>query len=508
LAQGTKLNRAQSSGARGSEHKCSRMWHATAAVAPVMPPAPSASPAVLFGAAPTPVTPVARLGQAVQGMSSVRARAAVETAASAGARAPFPGCSFAGIFVDVVAGGLVAAVWVAGRRRRLTGPFAATSSRKRRATRGVVQLAADGDAEHGSIDLGSPFPFLAVVGQDEMKLALLLNMVDPSIGGCLIQGDRGTGKSTLVRALVRLLPDIPCVAGDKYNSDPGDLSTMSDEARKRVEAGEELPVVMRRTPFVELPLGATEDRVTGTIDIERALLEGGKAFEPGILARVNRGILYIDEVNLLDDQLVDVLLDSAAGGWNTVEREGVSVKHPARFILIGTAHPDEGDLRPQLLDRFGLTVSVRTQNDEVARMQILTNASKWSLTPEMLEAEFKQADEDLKAVVVEARKRLKDVVVPRETQIKISTVCSMLNVDGMRGDIVTNRTVRALAAYEGRTEVTEEDVRRVAVLTLQHRLRKDVVSDQADNSFRVLQTLNKVFKMAAPVEEAVEAVPA
>merc|ERR1719437_104848 len=206
-------------------------------------------------------------------------------------------------------------------------------------------------------------------------------MVDPSIGGVMIQGERGTGKSTAVRGLTRLLPDIPSVEDDSYNSDPVDVSVMSDEVRERLAAGEELPVVMRRTPFVELPLGATEDRVTGTIDIERALLEGGKAFEPGILARVNRGILYIDEVNLLDDQLVDVLLDSAAGGWNTVEREGVSVRHPARFMLVGTAHPDEGDLRPQLLDRFGLTVSVQTDNRAEHRMKVLKRSSQWSNQP-------------------------------------------------------------------------------------------------------------------------------
>lgn len=335
----------------------------------------------------------------------------------------------------------------------------------------------------------------------------MLNLVDPVIGGVMIQGDRGTGKSTLVRGLVRLLPEIECVADDKYNSHPQDTSAMSDEVRARVAAGEDVPVVIRRTPFVELPLGATEDRVTGTIDIERALLEGGKAFEPGILARVNRGILYIDEVNLLDDQLVDVLLDSAAGGWNTVEREGISVRHPARFILIGTAHPDEGDLRPQLLDRFGMTVGVRTPNDAESRLQILRRSSEWGGSPRKVEERFAADDEALKAKVIDARVRLRDVTMPRELKLKVSKLCSWLNVDGLRGDIVTNRAARALTAFEGRTEVTEEDVRRVAVSCLQHRLRQNVVSDAVDNSARVAEGLTREFGQGPAPATGVEAAP-
>ncbi len=252
-------------------------------------------------------------------------------------------------------------------------------------------------AEEG--EFAKPFPFSAVVGQEEIKLALLLNLVDPSIGGVMISGERGTGKSTTVRGMVRLLPDIEYVEGDRYNSDPVDVSLMSEEVKERMEKGEDLKTTKKRTPFVELPLGATEDRVTGTIDIERALKEAGKAFEPGILARVNRGILYIDECNLLDDQLVDVLLDSAAGGVNTVEREGVSVRHPARFVLIGTSHPDEGDLRPQLLDRFGLTCSIRTALAAEKRMEVLSRAYEWSQTPEKLEAQWAQTDEAFKQLV-------------------------------------------------------------------------------------------------------------
>lgn len=280
---------------------------------------------------------------------------------------------------------------------------------------------------------------------------------------------------------------------------------MSDEVKDRFLAGEDLPVVARRTPFVELPLGATEDRVTGTIDIESALLKGGKAFEPGILARVNRGILYIDEVNLLDDQLVDVLLDSAAGGWNTVEREGISIRHPARFILVGTAHPDEGDLRPQLLDRFGLTVGIRTPNSADIRMQVLQRAYLWSQNPRKLEAEFEGKDLALKAKILDARARLPDVKMDRALQVQISRICSRLNVDGLRGDIVTNRTARALAAFEGRLQVTEEDVRRVAVMCLQHRLRKNVVSDGLDNSTLVIEQMMNEFGKGPPVAKAMEA---
>lgn len=202
------------------------------------------------------------------------------------------------------------------------------------------------------------FPFTAIVGQEEMKMCLILNVIDPKIGGVMIMGDRGTGKSTTVRALVDLLPEIKVVQGDPFNSSPEDPELMSEEVRKRVQNNENLPVTTSRINMVDLPLGATEDRVCGTIDIEKALTEGVKAFEPGLLAKANRGILYVDEVNLLDDHLVDVLLDSAASGWNTVEREGISISHPARFILIGSGNPEEGELRPQLLDRFGMHAQV------------------------------------------------------------------------------------------------------------------------------------------------------
>ncbi|EDV18429.1 hypothetical protein TRIADDRAFT_9696, partial [Trichoplax adhaerens] len=207
------------------------------------------------------------------------------------------------------------------------------------------------------------FPFTAIIGQEEMKLALILNVIDPRIGGVMIMGDRGTGKSTTIRAVADLLPEIEVVANDGFNSSPTDFELMGEEVKMAFLRNEELEITKKKVPMIDLPLGATEDRVCGTIDIEKALTEGVKAFEPGLLAKANRGILYVDEVNLLDDHLVDILLDSAASGWNTVEREGISIKHPARFVLVGSGNPEEGELRPQLLDRFGMHAEIRTVRD-------------------------------------------------------------------------------------------------------------------------------------------------
>ena len=215
------------------------------------------------------------------------------------------------------------------------------------------------------------FPFTAIVGQEEMKLALQLNVIDPKIGGVMIMGDRGTGKSTTIRALADLLPEINCVKDDPFNSHPNDFELMSSEVRQKIENDEELVLEPIKIPMIDLPLGATEDRVCGTIDIEKALTEGVKAFEPGLLAKANRGILYVDEVNLLDDHLVDILLDSAASGWNTVEREGISIRHPARFVLVGSGNPEEGELRPQLLDRFGMHAEIRTVKEPDLRVKIV-----------------------------------------------------------------------------------------------------------------------------------------
>ena len=337
------------------------------------------------------------------------------------------------------------------------------------------------------------FPFTAVIGQEEMKLALLLNVIDPRIGGVMIMGDRGTGKSTTIRALADLLPDIDVVAGDPYNSSASDPDLQSSEVRERMVQGESLNTEPRQVPMVDLPLGATEDRLCGTIDIEKALSEGVRAFEPGLLAKANRGLLYVDEVNLLDDHLVDVLLDSAASGWNTVEREGVSVRHPARFVLIGSGNPEEGELRPQLLDRFGMSVEVRTVRDPELRVQVVDQRTAFDSDPDAFSGAVENNQNELQQRVVEAQKRLSEVSIDEDLRLSISSVCGELDVDGLRGDIVTNRAARALAAFEGRTDVTEEDVARVVSCCLRHRLRKDPL-EQVDSGDRVVKVFCKVFE--------------
>jgi magnesium chelatase subunit I len=347
------------------------------------------------------------------------------------------------------------------------------------------------------------FPFTAIVGQDEMKLALLLNVIDPKIGGVMIMGDRGTGKSTTIRALADVLPEIDVVADDPFNSDPRDESLMSDELRQKIEQNEnvELSVVKKKVPMVDLPLGATEDRVCGTIDIEKALSEGVKAFEPGLLAKANRGILYVDEVNLLDDHLVDVLLDSAASGWNTVEREGISIRHPARFVLVGSGNPEEGELRPQLLDRFGMHAEIRTVKDPTLRVQVVEQRSEFDQNPESFLEHYQAEQDALQQRLIQARALLPSVTLAQDLKIHISQVCSELDVDGLRGDIVTNRAAKALAALEGRTEVTVDDVRRVIVLCLRHRLRKDPL-ESIDSGYKVGKVFSQVFGVADPGEAA------
>ncbi|BBL86500.1 Magnesium chelatase ATPase subunit I (chromatophore) [Paulinella micropora] len=341
------------------------------------------------------------------------------------------------------------------------------------------------------------FPFTAIVGQEEMKLALLLNVIDPRIGGVMIMGDRGTGKSTTVRALADLLPEIEVVLGDPYNSSPTDSDLQSTEIRQIIERGESLNIGKCQVPMVDLPLGATEDRLCGTIDIEKALSEGVRAFEPGLLAKANRGLLYVDEVNLLDDHLVDVLLDSAASGWNTVEREGISVRHPARFVLIGSGNPEEGELRPQLLDRFGMSIEVRTVRDPELRVQVVDQRTAFDNDPEGFHAKLQDSQNLLESRIVEAQNRLSQVTIDEELRIRISALCGELDVDGLRGDIVINRAARALTAFEGRTEVSDDDVARVAVSCLRHRLRKDPL-EQVDSGDRVIKVFCEVFDRPKP----------
>ena len=336
------------------------------------------------------------------------------------------------------------------------------------------------------------FPFTAIIGQEQMKLALILNVIDPRIGGVMIMGDRGTGKSTTIRAVADLLPAIEVAADDPFNSSSTDFELMSETIRTKVEAGEEVPCEYKKVPMVDLPLGATEDRVCGTIDIEKALTEGVKAFEPGLLAKANRGILYVDEVNLLDDHLVDILLDSAASGWNTVEREGISIKHPARFVLVGSGNPEEGELRPQLLDRFGMHAEIRTVRDPETRVRVVEERSNFDQNPDdCLKANAEQLEE-LKKKITDAQELLPGIEIDYELRVKISQVCGSLDVDGLRGDIVTNRAAKAYAAYNGRDEVTVEDIEKVITLCLRHRLRKDPL-ESIDSGDKVATTFEEVF---------------
>jgi len=317
------------------------------------------------------------------------------------------------------------------------------------------------------------FPFTAIVGQEEMKLSLQLNVIDPKIGGVIIMGDRGTGKSTTIRAIADLLPEIEVVKDDPFNSHLTDPELMSTDVLNLIKDDVALEKDFIKIPMVDLPLGATEDRVCGTIDIEKALTEGIKAFEPGLLAKANRGILYVDEVNLLDDHLVDILLDSAASGWNTVEREGISIRHPARFVLVGSGNPEEGELRPQLLDRFGMHAEIRTVREPVLRVQIVEERTSFDRDPQEWIDTYKDQQNELRESLISAKNILPDVKMDYENRVRISQVCSELKVDGLRGDIVVNRAAKAYTAFNNRTEVTTDDISKIITLCLRHRLRKD-----------------------------------
>ena len=322
------------------------------------------------------------------------------------------------------------------------------------------------------------FPFAAIIGQEEMKLALQLNVIDPKIGGVMIMGDRGTGKSTTIRALADLLPDITIIKNDPFNTNPKGLNQEYET--------EEIKI-----PMVELPLGATEDRVCGTINLKEVLSGGSSTFEPGLLARANRGLLYVDEINLLDDHLVDVLLDSAASGWNTVEREGISIKHPAKFILVGSGNPEEGELRPQLLDRFGMHAEIRTIREPNLRVKIVEERISFDQSPESWFEQYEASQLEVQDRIVKAQNLLSTVTICDDFQLKISQICSELEIEGLRGDIVSTRAAKALAAYHNRTEVTLDDIRNTITLCLRHRLRRDPMEsissgDKVEASFEKL----------------------
>ena len=335
------------------------------------------------------------------------------------------------------------------------------------------------------------FPFSAIVGQDEMKLAILCAAVDSRIGGVLVFGDRGTGKSTAVRALAALLPKMRAVVGCRYACDPGDKAASCEDCLT-LKAGGKPKTKWVPVPVVDLPLGATEDRVVGALDLERALTAGVKAFEPGLLARAHRGFLYIDEVNLLEDHLVDLLIDVAASGENVVEREGLSVRHPARFVLVGSGNPEEGELRPQLLDRFGLAVEVRTPQDLPSRVEVVRRRDAFERDGEAFMAKWHKEDDKLRKKLVAARERLPDVQVPDAALERAAQLCMGLGTDGLRGELTVIRAARAFAALEGDMAVADKHIRRVAQPALRHRLRRDPL-DETDASARVERVVVELF---------------
>jgi magnesium chelatase subunit I len=336
-----------------------------------------------------------------------------------------------------------------------------------------------------------PFPFAAIVGQEEMKLALLVAAVEPAIGGVLVFGDRGTGKSTAVRALAALLPEMRVVVGCPYGCEPRAVAKLC-EACRHAAKGAVPKSRLVPVPVVDLPLGATEDRVVGALDLEHALARGVKAFEPGLLARAHRGFLYIDEVNLLEDHLVDLLLDVAASGENVVEREGISIRHPARFVLVGSGNPEEGELRPQLLDRFGLSVEVRTPDDLDRRVEVVRRRDAYERDPAGFATSWKTEEARVRRRIVAARRRLPEVVVPDAALQRAAQLCMRLGTDGLRGELTLMRAARALAALEGDGEVGDAHLRRVAPPALRHRLRRNPL-DESGSSTRVERALAEQF---------------
>jgi magnesium chelatase subunit I len=329
------------------------------------------------------------------------------------------------------------------------------------------------------------FPFSAIVGQEQMKLAMILTAIEPRLGGVLVFGDRGTGKSTAVRSLAALLPPITAIKGCPVNAATAD--DCPDWAGITTT-----DTIERPTPVIDLPLGVTEDRVTGALDIERALTQGEKAFQPGLLARANRGYLYIDEVNLLEDHIVDLLLDVAQSGENVVEREGLSIRHPARFVLVGSGNPEEGELRPQLLDRFGLSVEVASPTDIDERIEVIRRRDTFDMTPDAFIAAWQDKDAEIRARILSARAALDGTAASDAILRDCAGLCVALGADGLRGELTLLRAARALAAYEGADAVSRDHLRAVAPLALSHRLRRDPL-DEAGSGARVARCVADVL---------------
>lgn len=341
-----------------------------------------------------------------------------------------------------------------------------------------------------------PFPFAAIVGQDDMLLALQVAAVDPSVGGVLILGDRGTGKSTAVRALAALLPKIAVTDHCPYNCLPDASACAKTEGCPR-QLGRAVKGRTVTVPVVDLPLGVTEDRVVGALDIEKALTKGEKAFEPGLLARANRGFLYIDEVNLLEDHIVDLLLDAAASGETVVEREGLSVRHPSRFVLVGSGNPEEGDLRPQMLDRFGLAVTVSTPKDVPTRVAVVKRRDAYDRDPAGFAKRYARKQSTLRKAIAAGQERLDEVQVPDGALELAASLCLAIGTDGLRGELTLMRAGRALAALEGADLVGPAHIRRIAPMVLSHRLRRDPL-DEAGGDVRVARALESVLGVHEP----------
>ena len=344
------------------------------------------------------------------------------------------------------------------------------------------------------------YPFSAIVDQEEMKRAIIIAAIDPSVGGVLVFGDRGTGKSTAVRALAGLLPTMTVMAGCVYGCDPEGRSVVCADCAKKIaqafKADKKPKTARQPVPVVDLPLGATEDRVVGALDLEKALVHGEKSFEPGLLAKAHRGFVYVDEVNLLEDHLVDLLLDVAASGENLVEREGMSLRHPARFVLVGSGNPEEGELRPQLLDRFGLSVEVATPTDPKARVEIIRRRDTFERDPQAFADHYDKEEGALRRKIVAAQKKLDQVELSDQVLEQAASLCIALGTDGLRGELTLIRASRALAAFDKADSVSLDHIKTIAPSALRHRLRRDPL-DETGSAVRIERAMQEVFANAS-----------
>jgi Mg-chelatase subunit ChlI len=346
------------------------------------------------------------------------------------------------------------------------------------------------------------FPFTAIVGQERMKRALILNAVDTRIGGVLIRGERGTAKSTASRSLAALLPPVNVVQDCRFGCDPDKPAAWCTECKERHAGGKKVPTIERTTPFVNLPVSATEDRVVGTLDIEKAIQKGERHYEPGVLAGANRGLLYIDEVNLLDDHVVDILLDSAAMGVNTVEREGISFAHPARFILVGTMNPEEGDLRPQLLDRFALSVDIVGIRDARERVTIMERNLSYEKDAEAFRNHWLPKEKELSEKIARGRELVDQVTHTSRDLLSIAALTASLNVDGHRADLVILKAARAEAAFEGRTKINDHDIALAAELALPHRIKRTPFQQAEMTTEQLQERIEQLAGQSMPSDES------